>query len=184
MAIACDPGTLAAAAKCFSCLRADSLQAAQVYALCTGNGSSCDPQTLRDQAKCIYQCTTQFEKEAIKVWLLATLAGVSPNVTALSDLAKCFIELCLQGIPLTEIDTYLLASANGIGTDPQTIANNTRCLMECLGEYDAVKIYLWATRLGVSVDPQSLINNATCLLCLTLGALQGMQTALLCKLTP
>lgn len=51
--------------------------------------TNCDPTTLLENARCIEGCTTSGQREAIIVWLLAQIAGVSADPQTLMTNAQC-----------------------------------------------------------------------------------------------
>lgn len=74
MPTSCDPGSLAAAAKCFCSLNERELAEVQVYLLATIAGGSLDPKTLAAQAACFCSLTsTQLLR--VQDYLLCQIAG-------------------------------------------------------------------------------------------------------------
>jgi len=65
---------------------------------------SCDTTDLAAAAKC-YSCLTPDQKEAIKTYLLAVIAGGSTDPSELMASAKCF--QCLTPKQHKAIQTYL-----------------------------------------------------------------------------
>ncbi len=74
---------------------------------------ACDPNDLLDSAKCILACTTEGQRSAIKISLLAQIAGVSADPNTLLDNARC-IESCLTGGQLKAIEIWLLCQIAGV----------------------------------------------------------------------
>lgn len=69
---------------------------------------SCTAEDLAEAAKC-YACLTPKQKEAIKTYLLAVIAGGSTDPATLMEEAKCF--LCLTEHQLKAIQVYLTCQA-------------------------------------------------------------------------
>jgi hypothetical protein len=71
---------------------------------------ACDAPSLSEAAKC-YACLTPKQKESIKTYLLAVIAGGSTDPQVLMAEAKCF--MCLTEKQLKAIQVYLTCqSAN------------------------------------------------------------------------
>lgn len=66
---------------------------------------SCDPADLSAAAKC-FACLTPEQREAVKTYLLAVIAGGSLDPSALMDSAKCF--QCIQPDHQRALQNYLL----------------------------------------------------------------------------
>lgn len=64
-----------------------------------------DPASLLNAAKC-FTCLTVDDREAIKTYLLAVLAGGSTDPQTLMEAAKCFT--CLDASQQKAIQNYLL----------------------------------------------------------------------------
>jgi len=76
--------------------------------------ASCnDPNALLEAAKCIEDCTTEGQRSAIKIYLLATIAGVSTDPNTLLENAKC-IEQCLMAGQLKANEVWLLCQIAGV----------------------------------------------------------------------
>lgn len=67
--------------------------------------ADCDPTALLEAAKCIEACTTEGQRLAIIVYLLAKIAGESTDPTALMEAAKCI--LCLTDGQMEAIRVWL-----------------------------------------------------------------------------
>lgn len=66
----------------------------------------CDPGALATSAEC-FVCLSQEQRDAIKVYLLRAIAGLSAKTpNELSELAKCF--QCVPGEQLKQMEAYLL----------------------------------------------------------------------------
>ena len=74
---------------------------------------ACDPNTLLTAAACIEQCLTAGQMQAIKINLLASIAGVSNDPNTLLSNAKC-IEQCLTMGQMKAIEIYLLCIIAGV----------------------------------------------------------------------
>lgn len=72
MADTCEPSTLMAAAKCFTCLGPTEQYAIQTYLLCQISGMSCEPATLMDSARC-FTCLEESQLAAINTYLLCQI---------------------------------------------------------------------------------------------------------------
>lgn len=66
---------------------------------------SCDPTDLAAAAKC-FICLDVAQREAIKTYLLAVIAGGSTDPNTLMEAAKCFV--CIPPDKQKQIQTYLL----------------------------------------------------------------------------
>lgn len=66
---------------------------------------TCDPATLVESAKC-FVCLEPPQREAIKTYLLAVLAGGSLDPETLMEDAKCF--MCIQPNQHKAMQNYLL----------------------------------------------------------------------------
>lgn len=73
---------------------------------------ACDPNDLMDDARCV-MCLTEGQMMAIKINLLATIAGVSNDPNTLLDNARC-IESCLTEGQLKAIEVWLLCQIAGV----------------------------------------------------------------------
>jgi hypothetical protein len=69
---------------------------------------ACDPQSLLQAAKCFENCTLAGQRDAIKIYLLALIAGVNPDPVALMEAARCLT--CLQPGQAQAVQTYLLCT--------------------------------------------------------------------------
>lgn len=73
--------------------------------------ANCDPNALLQSAQCIEGCTTQGQRQAITVWLLAQIAGenadTASDVSTLLNNARC-IESCLSLGQMKAIEVWLL----------------------------------------------------------------------------
>ncbi len=69
---------------------------------------SCEPADLAEAAAC-FTCLDPAQKEAIKLYLLAVIAGGSTDPAELLTAAKCFT--CLDDTQKKAINTYLLCQA-------------------------------------------------------------------------
>lgn len=69
---------------------------------------ACEPTELAALAKC-FLCMTQDEIEAVKTYLLATLAGGSLDPETLLAEAKCF--QCIDRETARNLQNYLLCQA-------------------------------------------------------------------------
>lgn len=67
---------------------------------------SCEPQDLINSATCIDHCIPPGMQTSIQTYLLAVIAGVDPDPTALIAAAKCF--RCIPPGTQIEIQNYLL----------------------------------------------------------------------------
>lgn len=66
----------------------------------------CTPSELADQAKC-YTCLTPDQRDAIKTYLLAVVAGLDGNTPQqLLELAKCYT--CIPEKLQKSVQNYLL----------------------------------------------------------------------------
>jgi hypothetical protein len=74
---------------------------------------ACDPNELLDASKCIFACTSEGQRSAIKIYLLANLAGVSADPNTLLDNAKC-IESCLTLGQMKAVEVWLLCQIAGV----------------------------------------------------------------------
>ena len=72
---------------------------------------ACDASSLAEAAKC-YACLTPKQKEAIKTYVLAVIAGGSTDPQVLMEEAKCF--LCLTEKQLKAIQVYLTCQAANV----------------------------------------------------------------------
>lgn len=82
---------------------------------------SCTPADLAEAAKC-FVCLTPAQKEAIRLYLLAVIAGGSTEPATLAEAAKCFV--CLDHTQRQAINTYLLCqAANGGAVPPAECVN-------------------------------------------------------------
>lgn len=66
---------------------------------------SCEPADLAELAKC-FMCLTPDEREAIKTYLLAVIAGGSTDPETLAESAKCF--KCMDLPTHKAVQNYLL----------------------------------------------------------------------------
>jgi len=64
---------------------------------------------MADLAKC-FQCLTMPQREAVKTYLLAVLAGGSTDPETLMESAKCFV--CLTPKQLRLLQPYLMCLIN------------------------------------------------------------------------
>lgn len=69
---------------------------------------SCEPSDLAEAAKC-YTCLDPAQREAVKTYLLAVIAGGSTDPETLLTEAKCFV--CLDPLQREVINSYLLCQA-------------------------------------------------------------------------
>jgi len=67
---------------------------------------ACDTAGLLDSAKC-FDCLDAGQKQSIRLYLLAVIAGVSPDPAALLAQSKC-MESCLSDGQLRAIEAWLL----------------------------------------------------------------------------
>jgi hypothetical protein len=81
---------------------------------------SCEPSELAELAKC-FVCLTPAQKEAIRLYLLAVIAGGSTEPATLLTAAKCFT--CLDATQKKAINTYLLCQAANGGAEPVVCAD-------------------------------------------------------------
>lgn len=65
----------------------------------------CQPNDLADLSKC-FLCLTEVQREAVKTYLLAVLAGGSTDPATLMESAKCF--QCLTPKQLKMLQPYLM----------------------------------------------------------------------------
>jgi hypothetical protein len=72
---------------------------------------SCDPEYLADAATC-YRCLTGTNAEAVKIYLLAVIAGLD-TMTAdeLIEAARCYNQ-CIPSGMQKSVQTYLLCQIN------------------------------------------------------------------------
>lgn len=66
---------------------------------------NCDPDALAQAAKC-FTCLDATQRKAVKIYLLATLAGTSTDPNVLAEAAKCFVGL--SAVQERAIESYLL----------------------------------------------------------------------------
>lgn len=78
---------------------------------------ACDPNDLLSAAKCIESCTLEGQRSAIKISLLAQIAGqpysTGSDVNALLTNAKC-IEDCLTIGQMKAVEVWLLCQIAGV----------------------------------------------------------------------
>lgn len=77
----------------------------------------CDPRALAQAASCLQSCVNQGMSEAIKIYLLATIAGVSTDPDSLIKAASC-IQGCIPAGAMPGVQASLLcqiANAGGGG---------------------------------------------------------------------
>lgn len=72
--------------------------------------AACDPNTLTNAAKC-FDCLDDKMQLAVQTYLLAVIAGVTPDPAALSNLAAGFQGLSDSAI--LQIQAYLLCKISG-----------------------------------------------------------------------
>jgi len=82
---------------------------------------SCEPADLAEAAAC-FTCLTREQKELVRLYLLAVIAGGSTDPATLATEAACFV--CLDENQKKLVNTYLLCQAANGGAAP------TECLME------------------------------------------------------
>lgn len=69
---------------------------------------ACDPQSLLELAKCFEGCTSPGQRDAMKVYLLAIIAGVNPDPVALMEASRCMT--CLLPGQTQAVISYLLCT--------------------------------------------------------------------------
>lgn len=73
----------------------------------------CDPLALAQNASCLQACVNAGMAEAIKIYLLAQIAGVDPDPRALMQAAGC-IQSCIPAGAMPAVQAHLLCQiANG-----------------------------------------------------------------------
>jgi hypothetical protein len=70
---------------------------------------ACTPGTLLESSKC-FLCFSEHQNSAIEAYLLAQIAGVTPDLTLLAA-AKCFV--CLDEKQNNAIEAHQLCQING-----------------------------------------------------------------------
>jgi hypothetical protein len=78
MGFSCDPATLVALAKCFSCIPREMQKPVELYLLATALGldtSQAGAQALAKAAKCFKTCIPPEMRDAVEEYLLAQIAG-------------------------------------------------------------------------------------------------------------
>ena len=109
MAADCTPQTLLASANCILCLTGGQLSAIETWLWCQEAMANCDPNVLLENAKCVEACTTEGQRQAIIVWLLAQIAGedadTAEQVNALLGNSKCV--LCLTEGQMEAVRVWL-----------------------------------------------------------------------------
>ena len=146
----------------------------------------CSVQSLATNSTGIECCIRgRRQINAVKVWLLATIAGVSTDPTFLRDQAKC-LGNCVSPTTLLGFNVYLMTLIAGGSQDPQTLANNAKCFRQpCIHASlrAAMQIWILTQIAGSSTDPTTLLNNARCIMdCIPVGELFAVETYLLCVL--
>lgn len=67
----------------------------------------CDPLELAQKASCLQACVSAGMSEAIKIYLLAQIAGVDPDPMALMKAASC-IQSCISPGAMPAVQAHLL----------------------------------------------------------------------------
>lgn len=146
----------------------------------------CSVQALTTNSTSISCCIRgRRQINAVKVWLLATIANVSNDPTFLRDQAKCFSN-CTSATTLLGFDVFLLTLIAGGTQDPQTLANNARCFRQpCIhgSLREAIQVWILTQMAGTTSDSTTLVNNAKCIMeCIPTGELFAVETWLLAQL--
>lgn len=147
----------------------------------------CSVQSLMTNANGV-ECCIRGRRQimAVKIWLLATIAGTTTDPAALRELAKC-LDDCLPPGTILGINVYLLTVISSSSTsDPQTLANNARCFRQpCVTSTmrAAMQIWILTQIAGVSADPTFLLNSAKCIMeCMPVGSMLAVEAYLLCQI--
>lgn len=104
---------------------------------------SCDKDDLLENAKCLQQCTLPGMREAIKVWLLTQIAGVSDDPDFLIEQSKC-LNQCVPPKTLKAIETWLLCQivnncgGGGGGGGPFTVSGTTDASFYAVNDFSVL----------------------------------------------
>src|SRR5258705_697753 len=103
----------------------------------------CTPQSLITNANGVICCLPMGKQTAaVKLWLLATIAGVSTDPSLLRENAKCLD--CVPIGTLLAIRTYLLTIIAGTSQDTTVLANNASCFRaNCFPAQMRAAVQVW-----------------------------------------
>lgn len=144
----------------------------------------CSAQSLATNATTIFCCIRgRQEINAARIWLLATIAGVSTDPATLRENAKC-LDGCVPPGMLLAIRTYLMTLIAGSSTDPSALANDARCFRaNCfpVGMRAAAQLFILASIAGVSNDATFLLEQSKQIrCCIPEGSYLAIEVSLLC----
>lgn len=120
------------------------INAVKVWLLATIAGVSTDPTFLRDQAKCLDNCTSPAVLLGFNVYLLSLISGSGNDPATLINAAKCFKQPCVHGSLRAAMQIWILAQIAGVSSDPTFLLNQAKCIMNCIpaGSLFAVETWL------------------------------------------
>ena len=141
----CTPASLLTNAnQLFCCLRGTTeIGAARLWLLATIAGTSTDPATLRDNAKCL-DCVPIGTLLSIRIYLLTLIAGGSQDPKTLIDNAKCFKRNCFPLGARPVVQVWILTQIAGVSSDASFLIEQSKQIRCCVprGSFLAIEVYL------------------------------------------
>lgn len=149
----CTPQALATnATPIFCCIRgSQEINAVRIWLLATISGSSTDPATLRENAKCLDDCESRGMLLAIRTYLMTLIAGSSTDPSTLANDARCFRSNCFPRGMRSAVQLWILTQIAGVSSDATFLLEQSKQIRCCVpgGSFLAIEVSLLCTIAGV-----------------------------------